>query len=141
MHRIVTETDFAASPEAVFNHFADHEKFARIFGGACVRVKDGSDEPNGLGSVRRIGPGALAFDETIVAFERPRRIDYAITRGSPLKNHLGQIRFLKTPDGTRVDYSIQFESKVPLLGYVVAAALKAAYRKGIKKVQAELAGR
>jgi uncharacterized protein YndB with AHSA1/START domain len=139
VHRIVTETDFAAPPEAVFNYFADHEKFARIFGGRCVRVKQGSDEPNGLGSVRRIGPGKLAFDETIVAFERPHRIDYAITRGSPLKEHLGQIRFLKTPEGTRVDYSIQFESKIPLLGYLVAAVLKAAYLKGVKNAQAELA--
>ena len=84
-------------------------------------------------------PALLEFEQGIVAFERPHRIDYAITRGGPLKNHLGQIRFLKTPEGTRVDYSIQFESKIPLLGYGVAALLKAAYLKGIKKVQAELA--
>lgn len=139
MHRIATETDFAAAPEVVFNYFSDHQKFARIFGGSCVRVKDGTDEPNGLGSVRRIGPGPLAFEETIVAFERPHRIDYAITRGGPLKNHLGEIRFLKTAGGTRVDYRIRFESRIPLLGYGVAVLLKAAYLKGIKKVQAQLA--
>ena len=141
MHLISSETTFAASPEVVFDHFADHQKFAKIFGGTCTRVQEGQDEPNGLGSVRRILPGPLAFEETIVAFERPHEIDYAITKGGPLKNHLGQIRFVPVADGTRVDYEIRFESKVPLLGYLVAAALKYGYAHGIKKVQAELACR
>ncbi len=141
MHLISTETTFAASPTVVFDHFADHEKFAQIFGGSAKRIKQGQDEPNGLGSVRRILPGPLAFEETIVAFDRPNQIDYAITKGTPLKNHLGQIRFIAIDGGTRVDYQIRFKSKVPLIGYLVAAALKLGYAKGIKKVQAQLAGR
>jgi uncharacterized protein YndB with AHSA1/START domain len=141
MHRMALEVDIQASPEAVFNYFADHEKFAAIFGGSCTRVKDGDDEPNGLGSVRRIGPGPLSFDETIVVFDRPNAIHYAITRGGPLKNHLGRIHFLKTPGGgTRVDYVITFESKIPLLGGLVAKALKAAFLRGIPKVEQALKG-
>jgi ribosome-associated toxin RatA of RatAB toxin-antitoxin module len=139
MHLVSTQTHFTASPEAVFNHFADHEKFGKIFGGSAKRVKDGNDEPNGLGSVRYIN--LLGFEETIVAFDRPNAIDYAITKGGPLKNHLGQIRFVPVDGGTRVDYDIRFESKVPLLGYLVAAALKGAYTRGIRKVQTALAGR
>lgn len=138
MHEIVTQTDFQAAPEVVFDYFADHEKFARLFGGSAKRVKAGSDEPDGLGSVRRIGAGPLAFEETIVVFERPLRIDYAITRGSPLKNHLGSIRFSPHGGGTRVDYSIRFESKLPLLGHLIAFALKTAYQRGVRKLQAEL---
>ncbi|WP_029891692.1 SRPBCC family protein [Polycyclovorans algicola] len=141
MHLVSSQTRFAAPPDVVFEQFADHEKFAQIFGASADRVKDGQDEPNGLGSVRRVLPGPLAMEETIVAFDRPKAIDYAITKGGPLKNHLGQIRFVAIDGGTRVDYDIRFESKVPLLGYVVAAALKYGYRHGIKKVQAQLAGR
>lgn len=140
MHRMALEVDINASPEAVFNYFADHEKFAGIFGGSCTRVKDGEDEPNGLGSTRRIGPGPLSFDETIVVFDRPDTIHYAITRGSPLKNHLGRIRFLKTDRGTRVDYVITFESKVPLLGGLVSRLLKTAFLRGIPKVERALQG-
>lgn len=141
MHLISTETTFAASPEVVFDHFADHNKFAQIFGASAKRIKDGQDEPNGLGSVRRVLPGPLALEETIVKFDRPKQIDYAITKGGPLKNHLGQIRFVAIDGGTRVDYKIRFKSKVPLLGYLVAAALKLGYTQGIKKVQTQLAGR
>ncbi|NGY05805.1 SRPBCC family protein [Solimonas terrae] len=128
--------------DRVFEFLADHQNFAALFGGRCTRIKPGDDaaEPNGVGSVRRIGPGPLAFDETIVVFDRPQRIDYTISRGSPLKNHLGSIRLRNTGAGTEIDYVIRAEGRLPglgaLAGHALALAWKANARKQFAKIEA-----
>ena len=54
MHLISSETTFAASPEVVFDHFADHQKFAKIFGGTCTRVQEGEDYVACVGENRKV---------------------------------------------------------------------------------------
>lgn len=137
-HEVRIHENIDAPVEQVFAFFADHQNFARLFGGGCTRVKDGAGDVNGLGSVRRIGPGPLSFDETIVAFEPGKRIDYQITRGSPLKNHLGTLKFQSAGRSTRLDYVIRFDGKFPLIGGLVAKALAAAWRKNAPKQLARL---
>ncbi len=124
--------------ERVFDFFADHERFVTLLGGRCQRIVDGDTEPNGLGSVRRIGPGPLSFDETIVTFEPGKRIEYAITRGGPIRNHLGTIDFRDDRGATVVDYVIRFEPKIPLTGKLIASALKLAWNTNAPKVLARL---
>ncbi len=54
---------------------------------------------------------------------------------SPIKNHLGRIRFSETPDGqTQLNYTITFEDIVPFSGKVVSVALEQGLRRGIKRV-------
>lgn len=122
----------------VFAFFADHERFATLLGGRCKRIKDGQGDPNGLGSVRSIGPGPLAFEETIVTFEPNRRIEYAVTRGSPIKNHLGTIDFRAEDDITVVDYVIRFDGKLPFTGGLIAKLLRTAWNKSSPRVLAQL---
>ncbi|MES0875168.1 SRPBCC family protein [Sinimarinibacterium thermocellulolyticum] len=124
--------------ERVFAFFADHERFVTLFGARCRRIVDGQDEPNGLGSVRRIGRGPLSFEETIVTFEKNRRIEYAITRGSPIRNHRGTIDFRDDRGATVIDYVIRFEPKIPLTGSLIARGLKLAWRLHAPKVLARL---
>ncbi|MEQ1440165.1 SRPBCC family protein [Fontimonas sp. SYSU GA230001] len=124
--------------EKVFAFFADHERFATLLGGRCTRIKDGQGDPNGLGSVRSIGPGPLAFEETIVTFEPNQRIEYTVTRGSPIKNHLGTIDFHAEDDVTVVDYVIRFDGKLPFTGPLIAAALRAAWNRSSPRVLAQL---
>lgn len=114
--------------DTVFARFADHEWFAGLFGGRCERIVDGEGEPNGLGSVRRLGAGPAAFEETIVEFEPNAKIHYRITRGGPLRNHLGELHFTERGDQTHVDYRIRFEGKLPLVGFAVKKALQTAWR-------------
>lgn len=138
-HEVRIQETIAAPPERVFAFLAEHENFARLFGGRCVRVKDGEGEVNGLGSVRRIGPGPLSFDETIVTYEPSRKLEYAITRGSPLKNHRGTLDLQPVNGGTRLDYVIRFDGKLPLVGAVVAKALATAWRLNAPKQLAQIA--
>ena len=59
--------DFPQPLSQVFADLADHEKLGRILGAPMTRLVDGSGEGgvNGLGSVRRVGPPVLGFEETV----------------------------------------------------------------------------
>lgn len=121
-HSVRFTEHFAAAPAAVFPYFARHETFGAMAGGPVAahlkfirRVRLGEDikQPDGKGSVRRIGYGPLAFEETVRTSTPGKLIEYYISKGSPLKNHQGRIEFHADGKGTRVDYLITFEPKLP----------------------------
>jgi hypothetical protein len=138
-HEVRISEQVRAPLDTVFAFFADHHQFVSLFGARCtiVRTADGA-EPDGVGSIRRIGPGPLSFDEEIVVFERPARIDYMIVRGGPLKHHRGTIRFKAVPDGTEVDYVIRFDSRVPGLGSLFVKGLQRIWAREARKALATL---
>jgi len=138
-HEVRISEQVRAPLDTVFAFFADHHQFVSLFGARCtvIRTADGA-EPNGVGSIRRIGPGPLSFDEEIVVFERASRIDYMIVRGGPLKHHRGTIRFKAVPDGTAVDYVIRFDSRVPGLGGLLVKGLQRIWAREARKTLAAL---
>ena len=138
-HKVVIKEVVNAPVAKVFEVFADHQSFAGLLGGSCTRIQEGADEPNGLGSVRRILPGPLSFDETIVKFERNKSIHYQITRGGPLNNHIGVIEFTDLGGKTQVDYVIRFDGKFPGIGTLVEFALGKAWAANGPRKLAKLA--
>ena len=140
-HTIEFRLTINAAPEKVFDFFADHESFGRIWPGKTRRIRESSEpgHPNGVGSVREIRVGPTRFEETQTVYDRPNRIEYTVTRGSPIKNHLGQIQLSKNTDGgTDIDYRITFEPKIPLTGKLIARSLENGWAKGIKPIIDEL---
>ena len=137
MYRVHIEQDFSRPVDEIFAHLAAHENLEGVFGAKIKRVKDGDDgHLNGVGSVRalRVGPPPW-FEETVTEFVPNELIKYEITKGSPLKNHEGLMRFSSTPTGgSHLDYTITFDSKVPGLGGVVKAGLDRNIAKGLKKL-------
>lgn len=135
------EQFFAAPRDKVFAWFADHEKFGRIWPGTTRRIQESADprEPNGLGSVREIRTGGMTFEETIVGFDAPERIAYRITRGSPIKNHRGELVFTQVEGGTKLSYVIEFDPKVPLTGGLIASVLCTSFHRGINRAIEDLA--
>ncbi|AMQ90278.1 MULTISPECIES: SRPBCC family protein [Marinobacter] len=136
MYTIEINETFNVPRKKVFALFADHQRFGKMLGAPVKRIKDSDQaDPNGLGSVRKIGIGPLSLEETVLNFEPDTLIEYAITSMSPIKNHLGRIRFSETPDGqTQLNYTITFEDIVPFSGKVVSVALEQGLRRGIKRV-------
>jgi uncharacterized protein YndB with AHSA1/START domain len=129
------EQFFAAPRAKVFAWFADHEKFGKIWPGQTKRVQASADaaEPNGLGSVREMHTGGSVFQETIVKFDPPSLIEYRVTKGSPIKNHLGRMVFTDTEGGTKLDYTIEFDPKIPFTGGLIASVLCTGWRRGVHK--------
>lgn len=132
--------DFTASPDRVFGYLAEHENLADIFGAKIERLQDGTTERNGVGSVRKLKIGALPpFEETVDEFVPNELIVYRITKGSPLRGHVGTMKFSPgAGGGTHLDYRIRIASHIPGLAPVVALGLSKNLSKGLNGVDAAL---
>ena len=131
------QRDLDAPPERVFDHLAEHENLADLFGAKVTRKKDGDDGTrNGTGSTRELKLGPLpSFDETTTRYERPELIEYKISRGGVLKDHIGIMKFEPSPSGgTRFDYRIRVESKIPGTSGAIAKSLTRSIETGLKGV-------
>jgi len=137
-HVRVTRT-FSLAPERVFDYMAEHENLGPLFGAKVTRISDGTDgERNGVGSAREMRlAGGPPFVETVTEFERPSRIVYKITKGSPLKGHVGVMQFSPHGQGTRLDYDIRIASNIPGLAPIVKLLLTRQILHGLGRVERE----
>ena len=138
MQWVRVERRFAAPPEEVFAHLAEHENLEPLFNTKITRLRDGADgHRNGVGSTRRLKlPLVPAFEETVTEFVPPSLIRYRITRGSPLREHEGLMRFSPDGSGTRLLYEISFSSVLPGIDRIVAAALQRSIPSGLSAIDA-----
>jgi uncharacterized protein YndB with AHSA1/START domain len=136
-HHVHIEHDFAKPPERIFAHLAEHENLAEVFGAKVTRLRDGEDgERNGVGSVRQLQIGPLPpFEETVTEFLPSERIVYRITKGSPLRGHVGVMSFAPCTAGTRFVYDIRLASPVPGLALLVRTALTRSITQALPKVE------
>jgi hypothetical protein len=118
----------------LFAELADHDRLRRVFGVPVRRIRDGEGEVNGVGSVRRLGVGLLKIEETVTAIEPDRSIEYRITRGgAPLRNHRGRLEFASVGTGSRVIWTIDYDSP-PIVGTALRAVLVRVLRRGLGKL-------
>jgi uncharacterized protein YndB with AHSA1/START domain len=132
------EHDFAKSPERIFAHLAEHENLAEVFGAKVTRLRDGEGEQrNGVGSMRRLQIGPLPpFEETVTEFVVPQRIVYRITKGSPLRGHVGTMTFAPTPSGgAHFVYEIRIASPIPGVAPIVCASLTRSIGRSLAGVE------
>ncbi len=136
-YHVHIEHDFSKPPERIFAFLAEHENLAEVFGAKITRLRDGDDgQRNSVGSVRKLQIGPLPpFEETVREFVPGERIVYAITKGSPLRGHLGVMEFAPTPAGTRFVYDIRLASPIPGLALLVRAMLTRSIEQSLPKVE------
>ncbi|MGY6555183.1 MAG: SRPBCC family protein [Wenzhouxiangella sp.] len=115
---ILVRRTISAPIDAVFALLSDHAGYTAFKGIKDARLlKAGSDHPNGLGAVRRIGLGAVWFEEAITAFDPPQRMDYKILRSRPpIEHQRGSIQLRETAQGTEVTWTSTFRIRIPLIG-------------------------
>lgn len=129
------EQFFAAPRPAVFAWFAQHQNVVRLFGGRLRSVTPATegDTPEGQGSIREVGVGPMRLTETVTRFEPPQLIEYRVTRGWPITQHLGRMAFSEVDGGTQLEYSIEFEVGLPGAGGIFAGVLCASWRHNIHR--------
>ncbi len=134
-HHTVEVVHASSRPvQELFAELADHERLSRVFGVPVRRVRDGESEPNGVGSVRRMGLGLLRLEETVTAIEPSRSIEYRITRGAgPVRNHRGRLEFASVGSGSRVTWTIDYDS-LPIVGGALKRLLSRALERGLGKL-------
>jgi len=129
---------FDAPVEEIFEALTDHESFGKVLKTNIKRVVDSHDEnKNGVGSVRRISSFPVpAFEETVVAYEPNRLMEYVVSKGSPIKNHKARMEFSEEQGKTELYYTIEFEPKLPFifLGPVIRQAIDKPIRKGLERL-------
>src|SRR3984957_8744277 len=133
-HHVVVEHQFSKPPERIFAHLAEHENLAEIFGAKITRLADGRDgQRNGVGSVRQLQIGPLPpFEETVTEYVPSERIVYRITKGSPLRGHVGTMTFTPTANGgTHFVYDIRIASPIPGLAPLVHASLTRSIKRSL----------
>jgi uncharacterized protein YndB with AHSA1/START domain len=137
-HHVEVEHMFSKPPERIFAYLSEHENLADVFGAKVKRLKDGDDgHRNGVGSVRelRVGP-TPPFEETVTEFVPYERVVYRITKGGPLKGHVGIMTFAPTASGgTKFDYDIRVASPIPGLAVLVKSSLTRSICGSLAKVE------
>ncbi len=133
--------DVSTPREAVFEFLAEHENLGPLLGAEISRVRDGNTERNGVGSVRRVKVGpARPFEETVTKFEPHSLIEYRITKGGPLRNHIGIVALSDVSGGgTNIDYRIRVASHIPGLAPLVRRKLSRDITRSIAKLDSQLA--
>jgi uncharacterized protein YndB with AHSA1/START domain len=135
-HHVHIEHEFSKPPERIFAYLAEHEHLAAVFDAKITRLRDGDHERNGVGSVRELKIGPLPpFEETVTEFDPPRRIVYRITKGSPLRGHLGTMSFATSSGGTQFVYDIRLASPIPGLALIVRAALTRSISRSLPAIE------
>ena len=127
--------DFNVPVERLFAHFSEHENLSPMLGLKVTRIKEGDTDPNGVGSVRKLSAGGLMpFEETVTLVVPNERIEYRVTKGTPLKDHLGVMVFSSTGEGTsHLDYTITLDTAVPGLDKLIAGGIGRSLRRGFPK--------
>src|SRR6266568_2080136 len=99
-HWVHVEHDFASAPDEVFVWLSQHENLSAVCNTKFLgRLAEGETHRDGVGAVRRIRSGpAPAFEETVIRFEPPGLIEYKITKGTPLRGHVGIQQYTPLPD-------------------------------------------
>jgi uncharacterized protein YndB with AHSA1/START domain len=144
--KTITVTRVIPAPiEKVFDVLSDHANYKSFPGVKDSRLlKEGKPDRNGLGAVRRIETPGVWFEETITAYERPRRFDYLITACKlPLEHEGGSLRFETIGGGTLVTWTSTLRLKVPVIGGLLtrlaAGKLGAAFGSMLKQTEQRLA--
>lgn len=121
-----------ADRETVWDVLTDYPGYAKFTPARKVVVeKEGSPQPNGVGTERAIHAVGPPVRERIVVFEPPERFAYVLFKGAPLRNHRGDVTLTEAPGGgTHIHYAIHTEPAVPVVGHLATRIVKQAV-KGI----------
>lgn len=141
IHQFKLYQEFNTPVEKLFDAFADHVSMGKIFGQKFTRVVDSKDpsDINGVGSVRKVHIPVFGFEETIRKSEKPNRLEYQISKGTPLHHHYGTMVFKSLPNGkSAVDYTVELGSKLPIVAPFLKTVLVLLMGSGLKRYAKKL---
>lgn len=123
--RVVVEETVEAPRDAVFQILSDHGAYDRFDGiNHAELVREGSEDRNGIGALRRIDfKGPVVLEEEVLAFDPPNSFEYRITKAKPLPidQELGRMEFEDLGDGrTKVTWTSIYEVTAPVIGGFVS---------------------
>lgn len=133
---------FNAPVETVFNSLSQHATFNTVLWPVrSVRIKDAAppEALDGVGSTRKMGFGPIKpILETITKVKPCELIEYRMEANALISHHHGKLEFSGVNNSIRVTYTIELESRLPLLGRLVLTQLKWSATRGLEKLNQQL---
>jgi uncharacterized protein YndB with AHSA1/START domain len=136
-HKLQFEALIPAPREQVFDYLAEPANLSRLWGmrWKCTQPGDDLSQPNGVGSIREVRAGDFTYRDAVRTFDRPALIEHHMESGVPVTNRLAaRIAFFDVLEGTRVQYTISYSSKVDATGAMMGATLELAWTVGIQRI-------
>jgi hypothetical protein len=114
--QVTSQTTVAAPIETVWHKLSNHVGMSQWGPGITVTMdRLGTDDPNGVGAVRRIaspGPGPDIVEE-VVAFQAPNLLGYKALSGTPFPGYAGEVRLTPAGSGTHINYTVSSTASFP----------------------------
>ncbi|MGK3202935.1 SRPBCC family protein [Amycolatopsis sp. MEPSY49] len=118
VQRISVRGVTSADADAVYALLRDGASWPRWSPlGSFELVREGKDEPEGLGAIRLFRTGGIRSYEEIVALEPGRRFGYALDHGLPLRDYVAYVDLTPVDGGTEIHWHSSFTAKVPGTGW------------------------
>ena len=132
---------FRSAPEVVFAAISDHVTFFASPRMACLLLRPGDVQSNGLGAVREVRSGSFIFVEDITRFEPPLGFDYHVCSlrhatglKAPFRHQRGWLELTPAGSGTRVDWRSRFSIDFPLFGRLLERRFARVAERGFEKL-------
>jgi uncharacterized protein YndB with AHSA1/START domain len=116
--QVTSQTMVAAPIETVWDKLSNHVGMSQWGPGITVTMdRVGTDDPNGVGAIRRIASPGPAPDivEEVVAFEAPNLLGYKALSGTPFPGYAAEVRLTPAAPGTHITYTVSSTAKFPLV--------------------------
>ena len=121
--------------KTIWNAYTDHARWSEWTSiPKSSLVQTGKEHKNGVGAVRKLGPGG-PFDayEEVLVFEPLARMEYTVNKGPlPFRNHLGVVTFTEENGGTRIHWSCTFEAPFSLMGLLMKKVTQFIFDSSLK---------
>lgn len=119
------DTVIRAPRDVVYDIFADREHNGDFLPVRTKLKTAGDTERQGVGAVHFLGFGPVGVAEQITELKPGELLRYRVVGGVlPVKNHTGTIAFTDADGGTRVEYTMDSEPKLPVPAPVLRFALR-----------------
>jgi uncharacterized protein YndB with AHSA1/START domain len=129
MQDIEIELEIPAPPHQVWAVLSDHSRMADWAGLREVVLRHpGDPPPDGLGAIRVVRARGLSVEEEVTRFEPPRRLEYRIVAGLPVRSYRGEVELAEAGGRTRLRWSVRFEPRIPGTGWILRRVLTGTLR-------------
>ena len=141
MRTVRVERTIHSAPEEVFEMLTDHAGYARFRGVRSAElVREGTRERNGEGAMRRLVIGPVRFEEEIVGFNAPRRMDYVIRdMNLPFSHEGGTISVDPKENGAQVVWESTFGVPAGPVSGPMTAFAAFSVRRGFERILDQVA--
>jgi uncharacterized protein YndB with AHSA1/START domain len=114
-----------APPATVWSILADTAGWPRWSPNDHAELeRPGTPIPDGVGAIRVLRTRRVVVREQITVFDAPRRLQYRLLSGLPVRDYQATVTLVPDGTGTRIEWSATFRSAVPGLGWLLRPALR-----------------